>query len=136
VRIEVSSDFPLINVNPALLELVVQNLVANALKYGRTDGQIVLRASQEGRFVVIHIDDDGDGIPSELRDRVFDRFFRSDTGDRRTAGTGLGLYICREIVTAYGGTIAALTHPVGKGTRMCASLPSVLAVAMPALAED
>jgi len=73
--------------------------------------------------VELTVADEGPGIPPELRDRVFDRFFRIDQARTRRSGGGLGLAIAREVVEAHGGTIQALeNHP--RGTRMTIRIPA------------
>ncbi len=88
---------------------VLDNLVANALDAmsPRGHGVLRLRAAVEGERGVVHVVDDGPGLPADERDRAFDRFWRAgrDRSDRQIGGTGLGLAICRKLVTADAGTI-------------------------------
>lgn len=122
--IQMDEHFPILRVNAALMELVFLNLFENAIKYGPAEGEIKIIASCEAQGVMIDIDDDGDGIPESERDAIFVKFYRSKHGDRKIAGTGLGLYICRGIVEAHGGTIAAIDPHDGKGACVRISLPA------------
>jgi signal transduction histidine kinase len=108
--------------NPILLAQVVRNLVDNALRHARSEVAVSLREWQ-GR-VELYVDDDGDGIPPEERDRVFDRFVRLDEGRARDeGGSGLGLAIVRRIVELHDGTVSLGASPLG-GARCSVVLPA------------
>jgi two-component sensor histidine kinase len=96
--IQTSEHFLILHVNSALMELVFLNLLENAVKYGPADGEVKIIASVDANGATIDIDDDGEGIPEAEREAIFVKFYRSKHGDRKIAGTGLGLYICRGIV--------------------------------------
>jgi two-component system sensor histidine kinase KdpD len=128
-------DFPLLNVNPALMELVVLNLLDNALKYGPPEGDVKIIARWDGEVVTIDIDDDGEGLPPSEREAIFVKFYRAKHGDRKVAGTGLGLYICRGIVAAHGGTIAAIDPNDGQGACIRITLPAAAALPFELLVE-
>ncbi|WAC49410.1 ATP-binding protein [Asticcacaulis sp. SL142] len=132
-RIEIDTGFPLLNVNPSLFDLVLLNLIENALKYGPANGTITVGARQVERGVIIDIDDDGEGIAPTQRDLVFTKFYRAVEGDHKIAGTGLGLYICREIMDIYGGAVQAIDPPDGTGACMRLTLPidATLALILP-----
>lgn len=121
--IQMNSDFPLLKVNPALMELVFLNLLENAIKYGPAEGEVKVIASFDKDGATIDIDDDGEGIPESEREAIFVKFYRSKHGDRKIAGTGLGLYICRGIVEAHGGSITAIDPHDGKGACVRITLP-------------
>jgi len=121
--ISTSPNFPLLKVNSALMELVLMNLIENAIKYGPANGDIKIIAMYDGVAATIDIDDDGEGIPESERESVFQKFYRSKHGDSKIAGTGLGLYICRGIVEAHGGTVTAINPHDGKGACMRITLP-------------
>lgn len=123
--IQTQHQFPLLKVNSSLLELVFLNLLENAIKYGPADGEVKVITSFDEQGATIDIDDDGDGIPESEREAIFVKFYRSKHGDRKVAGTGLGLYICRGIVEAHGGTITAIDPHDGKGACVRIHLPSV-----------
>jgi signal transduction histidine kinase len=104
------------------LEQVVRNLVDNAARHAEGELAIAVRASPE--VVELAVEDDGPGVPSQERDRVFERFVRLDEARARDAGgSGLGLAIVREIVTAHRGTVAVSSSRLG-GARFVVRLPS------------
>lgn len=87
-----------IETDESKLHQIVSNLVENALKYSPPDTRVVLRAEEAEDGVVVSVEDEGPGIPEELHERVFDRFYQVDQSiTRRVGGTGLGLYICRRM---------------------------------------
>ena len=89
------------------LHQVLTNLLDNAIKYGRTEGHVVLsgRATGDGRAELC-VRDDGPGIPVEARGRIFERFYRVDKArSRESGGTGLGLAIVKHIVQSHGGEV-------------------------------
>ncbi len=122
--ISVDNEFPLLNVNSSLMELVFLNLLENAIKYGPAEGEVKIIARNHGESATIDIDDDGEGIPESEREAIFVKFYRSKYGDRKIAGTGLGLYICRGIVEAHGGSVAAIDPHDGQGACVRITLPA------------
>jgi two-component system, OmpR family, phosphate regulon sensor histidine kinase PhoR len=92
---------------------VLNNLVENATKYGKKDGSIVASIYKiDGQRVLIELSDDGMGIAEEHLPRIFERFYRTDTGrSRDVGGTGLGLAICKHIVEAHGQTMHVRSKP-------------------------
>jgi two-component system, OmpR family, phosphate regulon sensor histidine kinase PhoR len=108
------------------LEQVLANLVDNAIKYGRPQGNVVLGGNNIGaEKIEIFVRDDGPGIPTESLDRVFERFYRVDKARSRDAGgTGLGLSIVKHIVQNHGGEVWAKSEP-GKGATFFFTLPSL-----------
>jgi two-component system NtrC family sensor kinase len=91
-----------------LLRIVYNNLLTNALKYGREGGRIVLVAREEADTLILTVRNDSEGIPPDKMSMLFKKFSRLDTPEYAgKRGTGLGLYICREIVEKHGGTIWA-----------------------------
>lgn len=120
--------------DPPRLASVVSNLLTNALKYSPPAGVVTValtsgQNTQEGDrgTVRITVTDQGPGIPGEYRERVFEKFFRVEhhLGNRAqpVRGTGIGLYLCREILKAHGGTISCEAADGGVGTRFVISLP-------------
>lgn len=92
---------PAVETDESKLHQIVSNLVENALKYSPPDTRVVLRADEAEDGVVISVEDEGPGIPEELHERVFERFYQVDQSiTRRVGGTGLGLYICRRMAEA------------------------------------
>lgn len=92
---------------------VLNNLVENATKYGKQDGSIVASVYKiDGQRVLIELSDDGMGIAEEHLPRIFERFYRTDTGrSRDVGGTGLGLAICKHIIEAHGQTMHVRSKP-------------------------
>jgi two-component system phosphate regulon sensor histidine kinase PhoR len=92
--------------DPKALEQVVTNLVQNAVRYSDDGGDVELAADARGQVVRVEVRDNGPGIAIEHRSRVFERFYRVDSGrSRRTGGTGLGLAIVKHLVDAMGGRV-------------------------------
>lgn len=104
---------------PNLVEQALANLAANAANHTQ-EGTIELSAKRSGESVTISVTDTGGGIPSEVQDRIFDRFFRADGRDAR--GFGLGLAIVRQAVEALDGDVAVESTP-GAGTTIRVRLP-------------
>jgi signal transduction histidine kinase len=91
-------DLPAVETDEGKVHQILSNLVENALKYSPPDTRILIRAETADDGVSISVADEGPGIPEELQDRVFDRFYQIDQSiTRRVGGTGLGLYICRKM---------------------------------------
>ncbi|MGI8553846.1 MAG: ATP-binding protein [Dehalococcoidia bacterium] len=121
-QIDCAEDLPLVLGDPRRLEQVVENLLENARKYSE-GGSISIAAHQADDHVEVTVSDQGQGIPSELVERVFERFYRIDNSlSRGTGGTGLGLSICRGLVEAHGGHIR-ITQTSPQGTSIAFTLP-------------
>jgi len=100
---------------------VLTNLLDNARKYSPQGSRIIVSLSQEGDRVRFAVRDHGAGIPPDDRETIFERFRR--LGDRRTAGSGLGLYISRGLVEAHGGSLSVGQAPEG-GAEFAFDLPA------------
>ena len=97
------------------LSQVLDNLVNNAIKFSKPGGTITLRLREEHSFARIEVEDMGIGVPADKLEKIFDRFYQADgSSTRRYGGVGLGLAICKSILTAHGGKIWAESE-VGKG---------------------
>ena len=106
-----------------LIYRLVYNLVENAIKYNHLGGQVTVTAYQKEKQVYLSVADTGSGIPEELRERVFEPFFRVDKSrSRELGGVGLGLALVREIVRVHDGSIAVRSNPSG-GTVFDVILP-------------
>jgi signal transduction histidine kinase len=107
---------------------VLRNLVRNAVEHTSADGVVAVSAIAAGRRLRVFVDDDGPGIPLGERERVFDRFHRTDASRaRRAGGSGLGLAIARAIVEAHGGVVEAESVP-GRETTITIQLPGPITV--------
>ncbi|MEE8473262.1 MAG: ATP-binding protein [Dehalococcoidia bacterium] len=103
---------------------VFTNLVGNAAKYSPEGTLITIEARQDGEQAIISVTDEGPGIPPDLREKIFERFYQMENNSvGRRRGTGLGLAICRGIVEAHGGKIWVESNP-GGGARFSFSLPT------------
>src|ERR1700691_3287890 len=122
VMVEMPEDLPEVRVDPAILERVIANLTANALRYSPTGSPPLLRASTLGDRVELRIVDRGPRIPEADRDRVFVPFQRLGDTDN-TSGVGLGLALSRGLTEAMGGTLEPEETP-GGGLTMSISLPA------------
>jgi signal transduction histidine kinase len=112
-------DLPMLDVDPARIRQVLDNLIANALRYTPSGGVVQVQCSAEGGSLVsATVSDTGKGIPPDDLARIFDRFYKSADSH----GTGLGLAIAKKLVAAHGGEISAESE-LGKGTTMRFTLP-------------
>jgi len=118
------SDKPKLNADPNLLKIVVGNLVSNAIKYGKQGTEIKIRVYKEKKFHIFSIYNEGVGIsPDEMESRLFKKFSRlKQKGTEGIKGSGLGLYMCRNIIEKHNGRIWAESEP-GKWIKFYFSFP-------------
>ncbi|AAT89570.1 histidine kinase [Leifsonia xyli subsp. xyli] len=117
--------------NEPLLVTAVHNLISNAIQYSPGDSRIGIGVRALDGVVEIAVTDQGDGIPEEDLDRVFERFFRVDQArSRNTGGTGLGLSIVKHAVENHGGDVRVWSQP-GRGSTFTIRLPEVSAIHPP-----
>lgn len=102
---DIDEDLPLIYADFERVSWVFNNLLSNALKYTRSGDLITIGAQVKGKFVEVSVKDTGDGIPPEYLSRIFEKFVQVKGQDIEARGTGLGLSVSKEIVTAHGGVI-------------------------------
>jgi two-component system, OmpR family, sensor histidine kinase BaeS len=121
VEAELTDPVP-VHADPDRLHQAVTNLLANAARYCRRNDRVVLRAYTDGDDAVLEIADTGPGISADELPHVFDRLWRGHRA-RAVAGSGIGLAVVRELVTAHGGTVSAAS-PAGRGTRITIRLAS------------
>jgi two-component system, NtrC family, sensor histidine kinase KinB len=115
------------------LALVLSNLLGNALKYTPAGGEVVIDVVRQAQAMSgparlqLAVTDTGPGIPPEFLDRVFEKFFRIEhkgsTAPASVQGAGFGLYLCRQIVEAHGGSIRCEPRRDRSGTRITIELP-------------
>lgn len=124
VRTDLPADLPLVSADAALLEQVFVNLLENAAKYTPRGSpvEIIARAPADAEAIAIEVADRGPGIAAGDEARLFDKFFRGPQAG--SSGAGLGLAICRGVIDAHGGTIAAANRP-GGGAVFRMTLPIV-----------
>ena len=116
LEIDVPRDLPLMHFDAVLLERVVCNLLENAAKYSPDGAHIQLKARVSAAGFEVAVCNDGPGFPEDQVDQVFELFMRGER-EPAVAGTGMGLAICKAIITAHGGTIAAENRPGGACVR-------------------
>ncbi len=110
--------------DPARLAQVVSNLLSNAAKFTPDGGHITVTAVREDGAAEVRVRDDGAGIPQEMLSRVFELFTQIGTeGDVRAGGLGIGLSLVRQLVELHGGTVAAYSEGLGRGSEFVVRLP-------------
>jgi two-component system, NtrC family, sensor histidine kinase KinB len=107
--------------DPERIDIVLANLLGNALRHSPAAGRIVATVTATGALARIEVRDSGEGVPEAYLERIFDRFFQAPSG--KHGALGLGLYISREIVHAHGGTMGVETEP-GRGSTFWFTLPA------------
>ncbi|MEW6211735.1 MAG: DUF4118 domain-containing protein, partial [Acidobacteriota bacterium] len=122
VEISLAGDLPLARVDGQAIAEVVYTLVDNAAKYSPAGTRIRISAGRVDDLTIqLTVEDEGSGIPAELRERVFDKFFRAMRDSASASGMGMGLAIARGIVEAHGGRI--WIEEGGRGARVALTLP-------------
>jgi two-component system phosphate regulon sensor histidine kinase PhoR len=125
VIVDLPSEALTLRADGTRLEEVLHNLLDNAVKFSRENGQIRLRATRCGSNVVLSVADNGIGISKEHLPRIFERFYRADKArSRELGGTGLGLAIVKHIAQLHGGRVEAESE-LGSGTAIRVVLPEV-----------
>ena len=120
--IVVPDDLPLVRADPGLLERVLANLFSNALRHSPPDLRPMLRAREDGGWVVLDVVDHGAGVPAGLKERIFEPFARFD---ERASGVGLGLAVAKGFAEAMGASIVAVDTP-GGGLTVRLTLPALV----------
>jgi two-component system sensor histidine kinase KdpD len=133
VHVRLPPDLPLVPLDAVLIEQVLVNLLENAVKYTPSGTPIEISAVAESNVVRVEVADRGPGLPVGEELRVFDKFYRAPETVARS-GIGLGLTICRGIITAHGGRIWAENRP-GGGAAFRFTLPLTGVPPVPVLAE-
>ena len=128
LQAHVDRGLPQVSVDPDRIGEVLANLLGNALRHTPAGGRVDITAQGLGDELKLAVTDNGEGIPPELLERVFDRFFRVDPARTRNrgGGSGLGLTITRAIVEAHGGRVWAESAGRGRGARFVVRLPTIL----------
>lgn len=128
IEVEVEDELPVVRVDASAVAEVIYTLVDNATKYAPPGSSVRLAAKRApGEMIQISVEDQGCGVPAEMRERVFDKFFRATEDDvttpNRPRGAGIGLSIARGIVEAHGGRIFVGDGSGGRGTRVTFTVP-------------
>jgi signal transduction histidine kinase len=125
-RIHVQADM-WVRADPAMMRQLLDNLMGNAVKYVAPGVRphIIVNATPEGDRLRVTVDDNGIGVPVELRRTIFENFQRAAI---EYTGTGIGLAICQRIVERHGGSITVEDNPHGSGSRFALTLPGVASV--------
>src|SRR6266700_3644150 len=122
ISAQIPDELPLVNIDSGRIEVVLHNLVTNALVYGA--GEVRITAERRDDTVIVSVSDNGPGIDPDELSHVFERFYRARHGrQHHSGGTGLGLAICKAFIEAHGGTIWAESSM--HGTTISFSLPLV-----------
>ncbi len=128
IELAIEKDLPVVRVDERAVSEVMYTLIDNAAKYSPAGSRIRIVAERAGEGLIrMSVEDEGAGIPLDLRERVFDKFFRAtrngDVTVREPSGTGMGLAIARGIVEAHEGKIWIEAAANGRGTRVVFTLP-------------
>jgi two-component system sensor histidine kinase KdpD len=128
LEVELERELPVARVDASLIAEVLYSLIDNAAKYSPAGSRIKISARRaENETIMIAVEDEGRGIPAELRERVFDKFFRATAEGAaslgRPRGLGMGLAIARGIIEAHGGRIRVESGPDGVGARVAFTVP-------------
>jgi signal transduction histidine kinase len=129
INLTCDENLPEVNIDPARISQVIQNLIQNSIKFTSKNGNINVFISNKEDFIKVEVKDDGKGIQQDLLNTIFDIFYTAESGEdeekRRTAmtGRGLGLAISREIIKAHNGEIWAESEGEGKGSAFIFMLP-------------
>ena len=127
ILLKLEESLPLVRVDSKSLAEVIYTLLDNAAKYSPADSNIKIAARRAGEGEVeISVTDEGEGVPEEWREKIFDKFFRVGETEKLPAkpkGVGLGLAIAKGIIEAHGGKISAVAGPNGNGARFVIIVP-------------
>jgi PAS domain S-box-containing protein len=113
IEIEVELGLPPVTSDDASVELVLRNLISNALKYGPQGGTVTIVAERAADGVEVRVTDEGGGIDLASVDRLFDLFYRADDARRHAQGAGIGLFVVKALVESAGGRVWATNRPAG-----------------------
>jgi PAS domain S-box-containing protein len=123
LEIDFPPDFPPVSADPEKIEVILTNLLDNAIKFSPQGGTITIKGEVSENKALVSVADEGIGVPLRDWDRIFARFYRvEDDLTKSTRGTGLGLYICKTLIEAHGGRIWTESE-LGRGSRFTFSLP-------------
>ncbi len=125
LSIKTESDNLMVKADKSLLSRILQNLVNNAFKHTTKGTNVTMSAKRDGENIVFSVTDNGPGIPGKYKDKIFDKYFQIETGDKRKKhGIGLGLTFCKMATEAQGGKIWVESQE-GKGTSFKVALKAL-----------
>ena len=118
-------EFPTVYVDKERIRWVIRNLIENAIRYGREGGEVLVTLAREHQKLLVSVKDNGIGIAPESQQHIFEKFFRSSEAKRkRNDGSGIGLFIVRNIINYHGGRIW-FESIEGVGTTFFFTIPTV-----------
>jgi PAS domain S-box-containing protein len=123
LHVDVPEEPLVIDADPVRLAQVFANLLNNSAKYTKEGGEISVKVRVEGGMAVVCVRDNGEGIPPQMLNRVFNMFTQVDTGSRAQGGLGIGLTLARTLVHLHGGMIEAVSQGKGTGSEFLVRLP-------------
>lgn len=128
-KLSAEANLPAVEANPTEFEIVIRNLISNALKHhDRDHGEIIIRGGYSGNRGFIEVADDGPGIPPEFHERIFEMFSTLRSRDE-VEGSGMGLALIKKIVERWGGTVSVLSRAGERGTTFRFTFPAQSKVA-------
>jgi len=113
----------LVSCDANVIRRILENLISNALKFTKSDGIIRINVRRNGGNAIISVIDDGEGIPPDEQEHIFEKFGQTHSGGKHRHSTGLGLAFCRLGVEAHHGKIGVESEP-GKGSTFWFTLPT------------
>lgn len=122
IEIEFKGKNHKIEANAFSVRRILMNLIGNAIKFGPPGSTVIVRGRRQAGWYVLEVTDQGTGIPADELKKIFDRFRRGREGLRHESSTGLGLYLCKKLIEAHGGTIGCRSR-TGSDTTFVARLP-------------
>lgn len=136
MRVEGDADIPFLFIDPQKITMALSNILSNSINYTLPGGEIKVIFSQNEKIVTLDISDTGVGIPADQQKHIFTKFFRGkNIKNIQTEGSGLGLYIAKNIIEAHGGTIQ-LTSKEGEGTTVRIAIPKEPHVSEESLGQE
>lgn len=128
LELHVPKELPTVAVDTTAIGHVINNLVDNAIKYSKEDGVVMVNVKIKDSTIETTVQDFGIGIPANVMNNLFTKFYRSHRSKQIVSGTGLGLYLCKAIIEAHGGNIWVRSTE-GIGTTFGFTLPTYASVA-------
>ena len=134
LNINIPDDLPTVAADRGSISEVIGNLIDNAIKYSFEGGSVTVSAEKKGDFIEVSVADNGIGMPTNVVNNLFHKFYRSHRSREAVAGTGIGLYICKAFVESHGGSITARSRE-NEGSVFSFTLP-IYATVKDKLLED